>query len=218
MMSLRVCLNKNTKSQQMSVNVKISGHEVSDRDVQGALAHSRGAVQHGRDELVHVIAAGYALDGQRGINDPRGMTGQSLDVLLSPVTAQSTALRNITAALHQNHLDGFAIISRGSSATSPEGSFATILSDVAGHAEDLLADEFSKTRLDPALAPMYAQMLVGLVALTGQWWLDNREDGLAKDVVAAHLVNLAWNGMRHLQPEPRLARPTPADEADDRTG
>lgn len=98
-----------TKSQQMSVNVKISGHEVSDRDVQGALAHSRGAVQHGRDELVHVIAAGYALDGQRGINDPRGMTGQSLDVLLSPVTAQSTALRNITAALHQNHLevDGF---------------------------------------------------------------------------------------------------------------
>ncbi len=111
--------------------------------------------------------------------------------------------------------DGFAIISRGSSATSPEGSFATILSDVAGHAEDLLADEFSKTRLDPALAPMYAQMLVGLVALTGQWWLDNREDGLAKDVVAAHLVNLAWNGMRHLEISPRLDRPRPPkDEAD----
>lgn len=103
--------------------------------------------------------------------------------------------------------DGFLIISRGSSATSPEGSFATILSDVAGRAEDLLADEFSKTQLDPALAPMYAQMLVGLVALTGQWWLDNRDHGLAKDVVAAHVVNLAWNGMRHLETSPRLDRP-----------
>ena len=103
--------------------------------------------------------------------------------------------------------DGFLIISRGSSATSPEGSFATILSDVAGRAEDLLAAEFSKTHLDPALAPMYAQMLVGLVALTGQWWLDNRDSGLSKDVVAAHVVNLAWNGMRHLQPAPRLDRP-----------
>ena len=46
---------------------------------------------------------------------------------------------------------------------------------------------------DPKLAPMYAQMLVGMVALTGQWWLDARKP--AKAVVAAHLVNLAWNGL-----------------------
>jgi cell division protein FtsA len=94
-----------TRSHQMSVNVRISSHDVSDRDIQSALAHSRSAAQHGRDELIHVIAAGYALDGQRGISDPRGMSGQSLDVLLSPVTAQNAALRNITAALHQNHLE-----------------------------------------------------------------------------------------------------------------
>ncbi|MCW3159528.1 TetR/AcrR family transcriptional regulator [Micropruina sonneratiae] len=105
--------------------------------------------------------------------------------------------------------DGFLIISRGSSATSPEGSFATILSDVASQAEDLLAGQFSKTAFDPALAPMYAQMLVGLVALTGQWWLDNRDSGLAKDLVAAHVVNLAWNGMRHLETAPKLQRPAP---------
>ena len=41
---------------------------------------------------------------------------------------------------------------------------------------------------------MYAQMLVGMVALTGQWWLDVRKP--KKDEVAAHLVNLAWNGCR----------------------
>ena len=55
---------------------------------------------------------------------------------------------------------------------------------------------------DPKLAPMYAQMLVGMVALTGQWWLDVRNP--TKDEVAAHLVNLAWNGLSHLEGQPRL--------------
>jgi cell division protein FtsA len=94
-----------TASHQMSVNVRVAGHEVTDRDIQSALAHSRGAASPGRDELIHAIAASYALDGQRNIADPRGMIGQSLDVLLSPVTANSVALRNISAVVHQNRLE-----------------------------------------------------------------------------------------------------------------
>ncbi|MGC3994269.1 MAG: TetR/AcrR family transcriptional regulator [Propionicimonas sp.] len=104
-----------------------------------------------------------------------------------------------------DHPNGFRILSRDSSATSPEGSFATILSDIASRVEDLLGDEFTKRGFDPGTAPIYAQMLVGLVALAGQWWMDTREDlALPKPVVAAHLVNLAWNGMRNLDPSPTL--------------
>ena len=98
--------------------------------------------------------------------------------------------------------DGFRILSRDSSAGQPSGSFASILSDIAVQVEDLLADEFTKTGHDPKFAPLYAQALVGLVAQTGQQWLDTREPERA--VVARHLINLAWNGMAHLQPEPRL--------------
>ena len=54
---------------------------------------------------------------------------------------------------------------------------------------------------------MYAQMLVGMVALTGQWWLSTRKP--KKPEVAAHLVNLAWNGLRHLETKPRLVTPGP---------
>ena len=101
--------------------------------------------------------------------------------------------------------NGFRIISRDSSGTSPEGSFQTILSDIASRVEDLLAQEFGKRGLEADVAPLYAQMLVGLVALGGQWWMDTRdEQELSKPAVAAHLVNLAWNGMRNLSPNPRL--------------
>ena len=56
---------------------------------------------------------------------------------------------------------------------------------------------------DPDLAPLYAQALVGSVSMTAQWWLDTREP--KKEVVAAHLVNLVWNGLTHLEADPHLA-------------
>jgi hypothetical protein len=44
-------------------------------------------------------------------------------------------------------------------------------------------------------------MLVGMVALTGAWWLEEREP--SREVVAAHIVNLGWNGLAHLEADPR---------------
>ncbi len=51
---------------------------------------------------------------------------------------------------------------------------------------------------------MYALMLVGAVALVGEWWLDHRTQ--PRELVAAHVVNLMWNGLRGLEP---LAGVTP---------
>jgi AcrR family transcriptional regulator len=101
--------------------------------------------------------------------------------------------------------DGFRILSRDSSTGQGQsaGSFASILSDIAVQVEDLLAAEFAKNGHDPQFAGLYSQALVGLVAQTGQQWLDkNREP--SREVVAKHLINLAWNGMANLKPDPRL--------------
>ncbi|WP_460766819.1 TetR/AcrR family transcriptional regulator [Mariniluteicoccus flavus] len=100
------------------------------------------------------------------------------------------------------HTDGFRILVRDSHVGSSAGSFASILSDVASQVEDILVAEFKARKLDAKAAPLYAQMLVGMVGLTGQWWLDNRKQ--KKDDVAAHLVNLAWNGLRNIEANPRL--------------
>jgi AcrR family transcriptional regulator len=100
--------------------------------------------------------------------------------------------------------DGFRILIRDSPVASSGGRFAGLLSDIAVRVEHVLAGEFTARGYDGAMAPLYAQALVGMVALTGQWWLDAREPG--RDEVAAHLVNLAWNGLAHLERQP----PTPA--------
>lgn len=102
----------------------------------------------------------------------------------------------------ETHTDGFRILARDSSVASSSGSFASLLSDIASQVEGLLVTEFKRHGLEAKTAPMYAQMLVGMIALTGQWWLDARKP--RKSEVAAHLVNLAWNGLAHLDAKPRL--------------
>ncbi len=98
--------------------------------------------------------------------------------------------------------DGFRILVRDSPVGSSTGSFVSIISDIARRVEHILGDEFANRGFDATYAPMYAQMLVGMVGTTGQWWLDVREPD--KAAVAAHLCNLAWNGLSGLEHEPSL--------------
>lgn len=111
--------------------------------------------------------------------------------------------------------DGFRIISRDSSPYSGGGgTFSTILSGIATRVEGLLGSQFERRGFDPATAPLYSQMLVGLVGLSGQWWVDAREtSSLTKPEVAAHLVNLIWNGLKSLDPDPSLRLQPPARES-----
>ncbi len=122
--------------------------------------------------------------------DPRELLEQAAFALLDYIEGSS---------------DGFRILVRDSPVGSGAGSFVSIMGDIASRVEHILAGEFKVRGFDTTYAPMYAQMLVGMVATTGQWWLDERQP--AKDVVAAHLCNLAWNGLSGLRTDPRLVTP-----------
>jgi AcrR family transcriptional regulator len=98
--------------------------------------------------------------------------------------------------------DGFRILVRDSPVASSTGTFSSLLNDIASQVEHILGIQFSKTGYEPKLAALYAQALVGMVALTGQWWLEVRKP--KKNEVAAHLVNLAWNGLSNLEGKPTL--------------
>ncbi|GAA1988298.1 TetR/AcrR family transcriptional regulator [Isoptericola halotolerans] len=100
--------------------------------------------------------------------------------------------------------DGFRILVRDSPVAQATGTFSSLIGDVATQVEHILADEFRRNGLDPKAAPLYAQMLVGMVALTGQYWLDAQRP--KKTEVAAHLVNLAWNGLAGMERRPELTK------------
>jgi AcrR family transcriptional regulator len=121
---------------------------------------------------------------------------------------EDTMAKFEVAAVHllryiQENSDGFRILVRDSNPTSGSGTFASLISDIASQVEYILGDVLKSRGYDPKLAPVYAQMLVGMVTSAGQWWLDARKPQLEE--MAAHLVNLAWNGMRELDPKPRLS-------------
>jgi AcrR family transcriptional regulator len=98
--------------------------------------------------------------------------------------------------------DGFRILVRDSPIGSETGSFVSIIGDIATRVEYILEEEFRRRGFDAKYSPMYAQMLVGMVGTTGQWWLYERKPD--KQTVAAHLVNLAWHGLSGMEKDPKL--------------
>jgi len=136
---------------------------------------------------------------------------REMNYLLDSITKALTAehprvlLEQASFALFdyiETHTDGFKILVRNSPVATATGNFASLLSDVASQVEARLGKEFATRGFPKKMAPMYAHMFVGMVALTGQWWLD--VGGAKKDEVIAHLVNLVWNGAVGLKQDPKL--------------
>ena len=105
----------NPASNTVGIEVSINGHAIHDEDLQRALEPHRlthalnGHAGHGR-EIVHSIATGYAVDGTRGIQDPRGMYGEQLGVSMHVVTAASGPMKNLMHCIERCHLDVAAVV------------------------------------------------------------------------------------------------------------
>ncbi|MFS8935607.1 TetR/AcrR family transcriptional regulator [uncultured Corynebacterium sp.] len=101
----------------------------------------------------------------------------------------------------EQETDGFLILVRDSK-PGDERSYSTLLNFSVGQVSYILGAAFERRGLDAKLAGLYAQALVGMVSMTAQWWLDTRQP--AKEVVAAHIVNLCWNGLSGMEAKPKL--------------
>ena len=155
--------------------VEMDGREVGAKEALYAVIVDR--------EIAELLAA---IQSGLHTNHPRIMLEETTLALLTYI---------------EEHTEGFQILVRDSP-VGMAGSFSNLMADIALRVQHLLAREFKGRGLNPKLAPLYAQSLVGMVALTGQWWLDVRKP--RKEDVVAHLVNLAWNGLEHMDPKPRL--------------
>lgn len=114
-------------SEGYSANIALSGHEVSESDIQKVLqAGSTHSVSEGR-KVIHSLPIGYALDGNRGIDDPRGMIGKDLGVDMHVVTADTAPLRNLELCINRCHLSVETMV-----ATPYASGLASLVEDEAG--------------------------------------------------------------------------------------
>lgn len=128
-----------------------------------------------------------------------GMTGALAEDAHPRILLERAALALLDYI--EGSADGFRIMVRDSP-VSTSGTFSSLLNDIASQVEHILGVQFKRRGYEPKLAALYSQALVGMVAFTGTWWLEEHKP--RKDEVAAHLVNIAWNGLTHLEGKPVL--------------
>ena len=111
-------------SKLISFDVAISGHEIGDGDLRRALDPGWLYAQQSDDrQIIHTLPVGYAIDGTKGVRDPRGMHGEKLGVRMHVITAAASVLRNLESCINRCHLDVDAHV------TAPYGSGLACLVD-----------------------------------------------------------------------------------------
>lgn len=125
------------RSEAFSANVSIDGHEVEERDIQRVLLAGRRHATQGARSVIHALPIGYALDGNRGIRDPRGMIGEDLGIDIHVVSAEPAPLRNLSLCIGRGHLKIAAFVATPyaaalASLVSDEADLGTLVIDMGG--------------------------------------------------------------------------------------
>lgn len=144
----------------------------------------------------------YAVVVDREI---RSLTSVLSQALIAPSNDPRLIVERTAVALLtyiEEHPEGFKVLVRDSPTTDPTSPFSSLLGDLSIRVEHLLLLRFKRHNLPLETVPYYAQMLVGITAFTGQYWAGSPK--VTKEELAAHIVNLVYNGLSNLDNDPHL--------------
>ena len=130
---------------------------------------------------------------------------QRIAVNIAEGTARQRFERAVLAFLHyvRDEPDGFAVLTRDAPMTMSGKGMPSVISDLAERIGHIFFKQLREAGLDPKVSPVYAHALIGMVTLTGQWWLETQE--LDVDTVAKHVAAMGWMGLRHMPKEPEFS-------------
>ncbi len=210
-------MTKTARSLKKTSRARMTGQQRREQliDVGRRLFAERGVEGTSVEEIAQVAAVSKPLvyehfGGKEGLyavivdREIASLAHGLETALTAPGSSRQIIERAAIAMLDyiEGSTDGFRILMRDSPPGADSGTLANLVSDVTTQVEHIMVAAFTRKALDPKAAPLYAQALVGMVSLTGQWWLGHPT--MQKDEVAAHLVNLAWNGLTALDPAPTI--------------
>ena len=111
-------------SETFSATVDLGAQEVEKADIQRVLRAVNGRSVRPERSIVHALPIGYAIDGQKGVKDPRGLVGERLSIDVAVISAETLAMRNIELVLNRCHLQIEAMM-----ATPYASGLATLVDD-----------------------------------------------------------------------------------------
>jgi cell division protein FtsA len=92
------------KSATITASIALNGQTVTESDVRRVVEAGMQRCAETEREIVHAFPTSYTLDGDNGIADPTGLTGETLGVSIHLLTADSGPLRNLELCVNRAHL------------------------------------------------------------------------------------------------------------------
>ncbi len=87
--------------------------EISQDDVDRVIQAAKAVAIPSDRQIIHVLPRSFTVDGQEGVKDAVGMTGQRLEVETNIVTGAQTSLQNVIKCVHQAGLDVDDVVAHG---------------------------------------------------------------------------------------------------------
>ncbi len=96
-------------SRTVGIELPVHGREITANDLDRLIAQGQtmapADAQGNIQELIHTIPVSHILDGQKGIRDPLGMTGVSLQTQLHLIAAAYGPIRTLVTTVARCHLE-----------------------------------------------------------------------------------------------------------------
>ncbi len=103
-------------SHQVHVGLELAGDPVNQRDLTDIIEEAQRSVSTSYDQVIHTIPLRYTLDGQRGIQDPKGMVGSRIESDMHVVSMPFNVVRNLANCLARCHLNLVDVVSASQAA------------------------------------------------------------------------------------------------------
>lgn len=98
------------KSQTVGVKSSVAGPEITDADLVRLIGYAQANFQPEGRDVLHALPTNFSIDGARGVQDPRGMFGETLGVDVHMVSAARGPLRNLELCIDRCHLSVLATV------------------------------------------------------------------------------------------------------------
>jgi cell division protein FtsA len=95
------------------IAVSRTNREIGGDDVTRVVEAARAVSVASDRQVIHVLPRNFTVDGQEGVRDAVGMTGQRLEVETQIVTGAQTSIQNVVKCVHQAGFDVEDVVSQG---------------------------------------------------------------------------------------------------------